>query len=52
LLKVMHPDELEDIKLNHEFRRHLLHSYETYYALHVQDFGKMKTLPVLKEILS
>ncbi len=50
LLKVMRPEELEDIKLNHEFRRKLLHTYETYYALHVQDFGTMKTLPVLKEI--
>lgn len=50
LLKVMRPEELKDIKLNHEFRRKLLHTYETYYALHVQDFGTMKTLPVLKEI--
>jgi DNA repair protein RecO (recombination protein O) len=50
LLKVMQPEELEDIKLNHEFRRKLLHTYETYYALHIQDFGSMKTLPVLKEI--
>jgi DNA repair protein RecO (recombination protein O) len=50
LLKVMQPEELEDIKLNHDFRRNLLHTYETYYALHVQDFGTMKTLPVLKEI--
>jgi DNA repair protein RecO (recombination protein O) len=50
LLKVMQPEELEDIKLNHEFRRKLLHTYETYYGLHIQDFGTMKTLPVLKEI--
>ena len=52
LLKVMQPGELEDIKLNHDFRRNLLYVYETYYALHIQDFGTMKTLPVLKEILS
>jgi DNA repair protein RecO (recombination protein O) len=52
LLKVMQPEELEDIKLNHEFRRNLLHAYETYYALHIQDFGTLKTLPVLKEILN
>ena len=51
LLKVMQPSELEDIKLNHEFRRQLLHAYETYYSLHVQDFGTMKTLPVLREVL-
>jgi DNA repair protein RecO (recombination protein O) len=51
LLKVMQPEELDDIKLNHDFRRQLLHTYETYYALHIQDFGTMKTLPVLKELL-
>ena len=52
LLKVMRPEELEDIKLNHDFRRNLLFVYETYYALHIQDFGTMKTLPVLREILN
>jgi len=52
LLKIMQPEEMEDIKLNHDFRRNLLFVYETYYALHIQDFGKMKTLPVLREILS
>ena len=51
LLKVMQPSELEDIKLNHDFRRQFLHTYETYYALHIQDFGTMKTLPVLREVL-
>ena len=51
LLKVMQPEELQDIKLNHEFRRTLLHAYESYYALQIQDFGIMKTLPVLREIL-
>jgi len=51
LLKVMQPEELDDIKLNHEFRRQLLHRYETYYALHIQDFGTMKSLPVLREVL-
>lgn len=52
LLKVQQPGELEDIKLNHDFRRNLLYVFETYYALHVQDFGTMRTLPVLKEILN
>lgn len=51
LLKVMQPAELEPIKLNHDFRRQLLVAYETYYAFHIQDFGKMKTLPVLREVL-
>ena len=52
LLKVQQPEELEDIKLNHDFRRNLLYTYETYYALHVENFGTMRTLPVLREILS
>lgn len=51
LLKVRQPEELEDIKLNHDFRRNLLFVYETYFALHIQDFGTMRTLPVLREIL-
>ena len=52
LLKVMQPEELVDIKLNHDFRRNLLFVYETYYRLHIHDFGTMKSLPVLREILS
>lgn len=52
LLRVRQPSELEEIKLNHDFRRNLLFAYEAYYAFHIQDFGKMKTLPVLKELLN
>ena len=51
LLKVMQTEELKAIKLGHDFRRRLLHRLETYYAFHVQDFGVMRTLPVLNEIL-
>ena len=51
LLKVQQPEELKDIKLNHETRRNLLFAYERFFALHIQDFGTMKTLPVLREIL-
>jgi DNA repair protein RecO (recombination protein O) len=51
ILKIMQPEELDQIKLNHDFRRQLLLAYETYYALHIQDFGTMKTTPVLKEVL-
>ena len=52
LLKVQQPDELKDLRLNQEIRRNLLYAYERYYALHIQDFGSMRTLPVLREILS
>lgn len=52
LLRVMQPEELTEIKLHHDFRRHLLYAYEKYYALHIQDFGTLRTLPVLREIVS
>ncbi|MEO6252429.1 MAG: DNA repair protein RecO [Ferruginibacter sp.] len=51
LLKVMQPHELEEFKLNREIRRILLLRYLEYYALHIHDFGQMKTLMVLHEVL-
>ena len=51
ILKVMQPSELEQIQLHHEFRRNLLFAYERYYALHIQDFGGIRSLPILSEIL-
>lgn len=51
LLKVMQPYELEEFKLNQEIRRILLLRYLEYYALHIPDFGQMKTLMVLHEVL-
>ncbi len=50
LLKVMQPDELSQFKLHHETRRKLLLHYQDYYALHIPDFGQMRTLAVLQEI--
>jgi DNA repair protein RecO (recombination protein O) len=52
ILKAQHPNELEDLKLNQEFRRFLLGSYESYYRLHIPEFGSMRTLPVLREMMS
>ena len=51
LLKVMQPFELEDIKLNHDTRRILLLHFQTYYALHIPNFGTLKTLMILHEVL-
>lgn len=51
LLMTMQPGELEQIKLNRDFRRQLLSAYEIYYRLHIQEFGTMKTIPVLSEVL-
>ena len=52
LLRVRQPGELQEVKLNHDFRRNLLYALETYYAFHIQDFGTMRTLSVLREILN
>jgi DNA repair protein RecO (recombination protein O) len=51
LLRVMHPSELEDIGLPVAVRRILLQHYEKYYMLHVPEFGHLRTLPVLQEVL-
>lgn len=52
LLQVRQPEELTQFTLNREQRRGLLHVMEQYYQQHIQDFGSLKTLPVLREILS
>ncbi len=52
LLRTMQPDELTGIQLNQETRRILMTAYQQFYALHIHDFGTMKTLPVLQEVLS
>jgi len=50
ILKSRQPHELDDLKLTQEIRRRILAALETYYALHIADFGTLKTLPVLREI--
>ena len=52
ILKAQQPAELNDLYLNGDVRRNLLQSYEVYYALHIPDFGALKTLPVLREVMS
>jgi DNA repair protein RecO (recombination protein O) len=52
LLKVMQPGELATFHLHHSTRRKLLMHYQDYYALHITDFGSMKSLQVLQEVLS
>ncbi|MEO7768234.1 MAG: DNA repair protein RecO [Ferruginibacter sp.] len=51
LLRAMQPFELAQFKLHHNTRRKLLLYYQDYYALHIPDFGLMKTLVVLHEVL-
>lgn len=51
ILKVRHAFELDEINTNATTRRKILEMLETYYNLHIQDFGKMKTLPVLRDLM-
>lgn len=51
LLKAVHPQDLREIKMNGSTRRIILKSMESYYAWHVPEFGSMKTLAVLSEII-
>ncbi len=52
LLKAIHPEDLNEIKLNRNIRKDILKSMQSYYAWHIPEFGSMKTLPVLSEILT
>lgn len=51
LLKALTPKDLEEIKLNKNIRKSILAALESYYSFHISDFGAMKTLPVLHEVL-
>ena len=51
LLKAIHPKDLAGIKMNRNIRKEILKSLESYYSWHVPDFGSMKTLNVLTEVL-
>ena len=52
ILKAQQPEELEYLSLTGEFRRRLLNVFEDYYRLHIPDFTPLKTLPILREVLS
>lgn len=52
LLKVLQPAELTQLLMNQSMRRRLMQAYQEFYALHIADFGVMKSLPVLQEVLS
>ena len=45
-------NDLENISLTRIVRRELLQAYQTYLALHIHDFGEMRSLAILQEILS
>lgn len=51
LLKAIHPNDLREIKMNGKTRTAILKIMESFYAWHIPEFGKMKTLSVLAEVL-
>ena len=52
ILKATRAADLESLSLPRELKRKMLQAVESYYALHVPDFGHLRSLPVLKEIMS
>lgn len=44
-------NDLENIALNRTIRRQLLAAYQLYFQLHIADFGTLKSLQVLQEVL-
>lgn len=45
-------EELKNIKLNRVSRRDLLSVLQLYFALHIAEFGELKSVKVLQEVLS
>ncbi|HWB94007.1 MAG TPA: DNA repair protein RecO [Puia sp.] len=52
LLRARRPGELQELALNQDTRRILLQAYLKFYALHVPDFGEMRTFSILQTVLS
>lgn len=52
ILKILQPHELEQVPLNQDMRRRMMQGLEHYYAFHVPEFGTLRTLPVLREIMN
>ncbi|MBS1743393.1 MAG: DNA repair protein RecO [Bacteroidetes bacterium] len=51
ILNCMQPAELNQVKLNHQTRKSLLLKYLEYYSLHIPEFGNLKSLEILHEVL-
>ena len=51
LLQIKDSHDLENIALNRATRKDLLAAYQTFLVLHIPDFGEIKSLPILQEVL-
>ncbi len=52
LLNINFYSDLEEIPLNRNLRRELLNTYQNYMALHIPNYGVIKTISVLQEIFN
>ncbi|HVX50293.1 MAG TPA: DNA repair protein RecO [Chitinophagaceae bacterium] len=48
---IMFYNDLENITLNRNTRRGLLQAYQQFFALHIHDFGELRSLQILQEVL-
>ena len=51
LSKAIHPTDLDEIKMNGLTRLALLKEIEKFYSWNIPDFGRMKSLDILKEVI-
>jgi DNA repair protein RecO (recombination protein O) len=52
LLTINFYNDLENIHLSRQIRQELVKVFQNYIALHVTDFGELKTLPVLQQLFA
>ena len=51
LLRVMQLKELEQVKMNKQLRNDLLDACLQFYGMHINAFGSMKSLPVIRVLM-
>lgn len=51
LLRVMQIEELDQVRLNRQVRSELLDACIDYYSLHINPFGPLRSLPVIRTLL-
>jgi DNA repair protein RecO (recombination protein O) len=52
LLSINFYNDLQNLHFSRSIRKNLILAYQNYIALHVNDFGEIKSLPILQEIFS
>jgi DNA repair protein RecO (recombination protein O) len=52
ILAINFYNDLENININRGLKQDLLQAYQSYIALHIQDFGEIKSLAVLQALFS